>query len=292
MTSPSIQIIRDQFTEDAGVKAAVLRLDQIHPIVSGNKLFKLKPYLDLAVQTRCNEVVSFGGSHSNHLVALAYACKEASLRCTGIIRGEEPAQLSPTLLDCISYGMKMKYVDRKTFRDLLQDHSPLQNEQTLIIPEGGYGELGMLGASTMMQLEGVAEYDTILASTGTGTMGAGLIYGSKSHHYIHLVSALKNNESIKQEISTLLSYEPTNATIHFGYDMGGYAKKNEELIHFMNELFQNHGIPTDIVYTGKLFYAFYQMLLKQVFKKDSSILIIHSGGLQGNRSIKNGILAF
>jgi 1-aminocyclopropane-1-carboxylate deaminase len=74
--------------------------------------------------------------------------------------------------------------------------------------------------------------------------------------------------------------------------MGGYAKKNEELIHFMNELFQNHGIPTDIVYTGKLFYAFYQMLLKQVFKKDSSILIIHSGGLQGNRSIKNGILAF
>ncbi|MEY3432131.1 MAG: hypothetical protein RL131_67, partial [Bacteroidota bacterium] len=164
--------------------------------------------------------------------------------------------------------------------------------ETLVIPEGGYGKLGMMGASAIMELEGVKKFNTILASSGTGTMGAGLIHGSNPQQHIHLISALKNNTSIQKEISDILNYDPFNASIHFGYDMGGYAKINEQLIAFMNELYKKHGIPTDIVYTGKLFYAFYQMLENKQFEKGTSILIIHSGGLQGNRSLENGVLAF
>ena len=37
---------------------------------------------------------------------------------------------------------------------------------------------------------------------------------------------------------------------------------------------------------------FYQLLQEKYFKKDASILLIHSGGLQGNRSVKPGVLLY
>jgi len=66
----------------------------------------------------------------------------------------------------------------------------------------------------------------------------------------------------------------------------------QEQIDCMNQFWKNTGIPTDIVYTGKLVTAFDQLLQEKYFKKDASILLIHSGGLQGNRSVKPGVLLY
>jgi 1-aminocyclopropane-1-carboxylate deaminase/D-cysteine desulfhydrase-like pyridoxal-dependent ACC family enzyme len=60
----------------------------------------------------------------------------------------------------------------------------------------------------------------------------------------------------------------------------------------MNNFFLSTGLPTDFVYTGKLFYAILDMLQKDFFPPGSKILVIHSGGLQGNQSLPAGMLAF
>jgi 1-aminocyclopropane-1-carboxylate deaminase/D-cysteine desulfhydrase-like pyridoxal-dependent ACC family enzyme len=60
----------------------------------------------------------------------------------------------------------------------------------------------------------------------------------------------------------------------------------------MNDFFKTHQVPTDFVYTGKLVKAFYQMLEAGSFEKGSKVLLIHSGGLQGNRSLCNNELIF
>jgi 1-aminocyclopropane-1-carboxylate deaminase len=78
----------------------------------------------------------------------------------------------------------------------------------------------------------------------------------------------------------------------YDYHFGGYAKTYPELIRFINYWYQQTGIPTDFVYTGKLFYALNDLLKKDFFQKDSKILVIHSGGLQGNLSLPNGTLIF
>ena len=44
-----IQQHDDKFFKDAHVQLNILRLDKIHPIVSGNKWFKLKYYLQKEV---------------------------------------------------------------------------------------------------------------------------------------------------------------------------------------------------------------------------------------------------
>jgi 1-aminocyclopropane-1-carboxylate deaminase/D-cysteine desulfhydrase-like pyridoxal-dependent ACC family enzyme len=60
----------------------------------------------------------------------------------------------------------------------------------------------------------------------------------------------------------------------------------------MNEFYRDNRVPTDIVYTGKLAYALNDMLQKGKLPSNSNILLIHSGGLQGNRSLKNNELIF
>jgi 1-aminocyclopropane-1-carboxylate deaminase len=76
------------------------------------------------------------------------------------------------------------------------------------------------------------------------------------------------------------------------YHFGGYAKHTKELIHFMNDWYRQTGVPSDFVYTGKLFFAVYQLLQQNYFAPGSTILVIHSGGLQGNRSLPKGTLIF
>jgi 1-aminocyclopropane-1-carboxylate deaminase/D-cysteine desulfhydrase-like pyridoxal-dependent ACC family enzyme len=60
----------------------------------------------------------------------------------------------------------------------------------------------------------------------------------------------------------------------------------------MNIFYRTHGVPTDFVYTGKLVHALYQMLKRGAFSKGEKVLLIHSGGLQGNRSLTKGELIF
>ena len=67
-------------------KVDLLRLDVIHPIVSGNKFYKLRYYIELALEKGVSTVASFGGPYSNHIVALAYTAKEAGLKSIGYIR--------------------------------------------------------------------------------------------------------------------------------------------------------------------------------------------------------------
>ena len=83
-----------------------------------------------------------------------------------------------------------------------------------------------------------------------------------------------------------------NTEIFLDYHFGGYAKYNATLIDFMNDLFSSTGIPTDIVYTGKLGYAIFDMIKNDHFLPASKILMIHSGGLQGNSSLQKGSLIF
>jgi 1-aminocyclopropane-1-carboxylate deaminase len=60
----------------------------------------------------------------------------------------------------------------------------------------------------------------------------------------------------------------------------------------MNSFYTHTGIPTDFVYTAKLFYGITDLAAKGYFSAGSKPLIIHSGGLQGNRSLAKSTVIF
>ncbi len=157
------------------ISVEVLRLDVIHPVVSGNKWFKLQPYLNDALQKQKKVVVTFGGAYSNHIIATAAACQNSGLKSIGIIRGEEPIKLSDTLKDCLSFNMELQFVSRNNYKNKVIPDAVSYNYQekdVYIIDEGGYGIKGMKGAQRVTELIDISVYTHICAAVGTGTMVA------------------------------------------------------------------------------------------------------------------------
>ncbi len=262
----------------------ILRLDEIHPIISGNKLFKLKYYLEDALQKKCHTIQTFGGFYSNHIVATAYAAKLCQLKSIGIIRGAKPDHLTPTLQEAEAHGMTLRFVSAIDYQTLKRNQGFFDNVYS--IPEGGYGLLGAKGAAEILSFTNKS-YDYIVCAVGTGTMVAGIINSSADHQQIIGISALKGAYSLEAEISTLLKSDKKNFQINHDYHFGGFAKHPRELLSFMNKTWKDNMLPTDIVYTAKTLYAILDLAHKKNFKNGSQILMIHSGGLQGNHSIQN-----
>lgn len=291
-SSIQIQSLKSPLWENVPVD--VLRLDQLHPIVSGNKWFKLKYHLQEAVTSGKNTIATFGGAYSNHIVATAFACKEAGFKSVGIIRGEKPPQLSNSLQDALNYGMELIYVTRETFRN--KEHIILQYaaENWYWIDEGGYGINGMLGAKEILSPTETSSYSHIICSCGTGTTLAGLLEAALPYQVCVGVSALKGHVNLRDDIMELIpvQHQGKSFEIFHDYHFGGYAKHPEELIEWMNELWRAEYLPTDIVYTSKLMFAVKDLVDKNYFSDQHKLLIIHSGGLQGNRSLPKGTLEF
>jgi len=279
------------------IESSILRLDKLHPVVSGNKWFKLRYYIDEAISQSCSTLASFGGPYSNHLVALAYAANENNVKSIGYVRATKEDAITPSLLEAQTFGMQLEFVGRTHFQEI-KNELLKANQQTNIdkgsiyfIDEGGYGELGAKGASTILNAH-CKDYTTIIAAVGTGTMLAGLIQAAAPHQNVIGIPILKNEASIEAEIKNLLKDSTKPFTLVHGFHQGGYAKTNPELIAFMNQLWATEKIPTDIVYTGKLLLAVDSLLKENYFKAGSKILVIHSGGLQGNRSLPAGTLLY
>jgi 1-aminocyclopropane-1-carboxylate deaminase len=104
---------------------------------------------------------------------------------------------------------------------------------------------------------------------------------------------MKNNHALENEMKLLVNDQAQNRVqLLHDYHFGGYAKFTQDLVDFMNRQWTVHHLPLDFVYTAKALYAIYDLADKKIFANDSNILFIHSGGLQGNRSLKKGTLLY
>lgn len=266
----------------------------MHPVVSGNKWFKLRYYLEEAKLSGKDTVATFGGAYSNHIVATAFACKDSGLKSIGIIRGEKPPQLSASLEEALQYGMKLIYVDREAYRNKERLIHQYAEDNLYWINEGGYGIKGMMGAADILRLLNAASYTHIICACGTGTTLAGLIEAALPHQTCIGISVLKGHMNLEKDVMDLLppQHQDKKFEIFHDYHFGGYAKHPATLIDWMNELWRAGQLPTDIVYTSKLLYAVKDLARKDHFTNNDKLLIIHSGGLQGNRSLPKGTLEF
>ncbi len=261
----------------------ILRLDKIHPEISGNKWFKLRYYLQHAVKHK-KKILTYGGAWSNHILATAAACRENKISCTAVIRGEEPANYSPVLLSAKENGMQLFFVTREEYsRQIIPEE--LSSEDLSIIPQGGYGTAGVKGAEEILDHCNKENFTHICCAAGTGTMAAGLINAALPGQKIFVISVLKNHSGLENDIGALVSNDQAEWKVFHQYHCGGYAKSTPDLLNFMKELYDRTAVPTDFVYTGKLCYAISRLQKAHAFPAGSRVLLIHSGGLMGNLSL-------
>ncbi|MEI7626989.1 MAG: pyridoxal-phosphate dependent enzyme [Bacteroidota bacterium] len=278
---------------DQKVQIDLLRLDLIHPVISGNKWYKLRYYLEDAIDKGFTEIASFGGAYSNHIVATACASQERNIKSVGFIRGEQTNPLSHTLQAAISYGMQLEFINRTQYQNKQIIIEQNADQTRYWIPEGGYGILGAKGATSILDEVDLRKYTHIVAAVGSGTMIAGILNGTMSHQTVIGISSQKNNFSLDNEVLQLTAPENQyRLKMNHNYHFGGFAKHPSDLLDFMVEFWNKEMIPTDIVYTGKLLFAITDLLQKQYFKQGDKVLVIHSGGLQGNLSLPENSLPF
>ena len=276
------------------IPTAVLRLDKLHPEISGNKWFKLKHNISAALANN-QGILTFGGPYSNHIAATAVACKLKSIPCIGIIRGEEHQyNLNHTLQTAADNGMQLIFTDRSTYRQKTSDPSYAASFPNYhIVPEGGHNAAGAKGCEEILSIHPTGSFTHILCAAGTGTTLAGLINSALPHQQVIGIPVLKGAQFLENEISSLL--KPTATAkwkLLYEFHGGGYGKYSDAQINFMNSLYQETKLPTAIIYTGKLLMAFHELSIQSWFPADSRVLIIHTGGLQGNLSLGPDVLMF
>lgn len=277
--------INEPLLEQAGVRLLVKRVDLVHPVISGNKWYKLKYNLIAAREQGHETLLSFGGAYSNHIHALAGAGKAYGFKTIGVIRGEPHSELNSTLCFATEHGMQLFYVNRADYRQKNSPEFIAQLHQRFgdfyLVPEGGTNTLAVKGACEIVD-DIPGDVDVVACACGTGGTLAGVITGLQGRCRALGIAVLKGAGFLYDDVQQLLDgVDAGEWTIDLDYHLGGYAKSKPELMTFLTRFEHMHGIQLDPVYTAKLMYALYTKIEKREFKPGATILALHTGGLQG-----------
>ncbi|SET93356.1 1-aminocyclopropane-1-carboxylate deaminase/D-cysteine desulfhydrase [Hymenobacter actinosclerus] len=277
--------------EHHGVQLLLARDELTHPELPGNKWRKLKYNLQEADRLGLATLLTFGGAYSNHLAAVAAAGRLLGRRTVGFVRGDELAHrpLNPTLARARTDGMALHFLDRETYR---RKHEPAvlaallrETGPAYVLPEGGSNTLALPGCAELAQeLLARLDFDVLAVACATGGTLAGLLTGLAGQRRALGVAALKGADFLRDDINQLTQqatgHTYANWELRTDYHGGGYARLSPELRQFIVDFQQRHGILLDPVYTGKLLFGLLDLAAKGHFRRGSTVVAIHTGGLQ------------
>ena len=287
-----LQLIEDDFLLQKKIKLYIKRDDLLGEQIQGNKWRKLKYNLIDAHEKGYKKLLTFGGAWSNHIYATAAAGNRFGFETYAVIRGEKPAKFSNTLLFAKEMGMQFFFVSRSDYKE--------KNNATFLekikkeighfypIPEGGTTPLALMGCKEMVaEIQQAIDFDVIATGVGTGGTLAGIVEGLSLSQQAIGFSSLKGDDTLSPFIQNLISKKDNKWEVNFDYHFGGYAKTNPTLIEFIKALYQKHQIQFEPIYNGKMMYGLYDLIHKDYFAPGTTIVAVHTGGLQGLRGFKD-----
>lgn len=280
------------WAQAAGVELAVLRLDLLDPLISGNKWFKLSQHLAAAQASDAAGVISLGGAHSNHLHALAAAGKRFAFKTVGLLRGHP--QQTPTVSDLQAFGMQLHWLGYASYRarHAADFWLPWQAQYPhfYMLPEGGGGLPGALGCMCLVQQVreqlpalGWGDYDAWWLAAGTGTTLAGLLLGEAAARPVHAALAVPADHGVEQQVQAIVQAAGQAVGRYHLHDAcrGGFARVDDALLAFMQASEVASGIALEPLYTAKALMALRQQVEAGYFARGSRLVFVHTGGLQG-----------
>ena len=289
-----LELLHLDWLNRSGIEVAILRLDQIDPLISGNKWFKLTEHLKAADLAGAKGIISLGGAHSNHLHALAAAGKRFGFPTVGLLRGHP--QDTPTVQDLQAFGMALHWLGYGGYRTRHEPGfwQPWQARYPDLqpVPEGGGGLPGATGCmplktmvSEQLNALGWNDYHGWWLACGTGTTLAGLVLAEAGEHPVYGALAVPDDHGVAQQVQRIVQEA---GLVDVAYELidasrGGFAKVDPLLLEFIERSEQASGIPLEPLYTGKALLALKQHVEAGRFTRGTRLIFIHTGGLQGRR---------
>jgi len=180
--------------------------------------------------------------------------------------------------------MQLHYVSREAYRNKTKtsfiEQLHKQFGDFYLIPEGGTNELAVKGcAEFVTQISSEVDFDYLCLPVGTGGTIAGVIEGLNESKKVIGFPSLKGATFLEEEIKKYSSKKSWQLV--YDYHFGGYAKRTKELTEFTDQFEKEFDIPLDPIYTAKMMFGIMDLIKKNFFESGSTMLAIHTGGLQG-----------
>lgn len=281
-----------------GPRLLIKRDDLTGLAFGGNKTRKLEFLVAEARDQGAQTLISGGALQSNHCRQTAAAAARFGFNCILVLTGEEPKQPSANLLLDSLFGAEIVNVANRKDRDrILQetfDRAGKEGMKPYLVPYGGSSTTGALGYAFAMKELGEQKVnpDWIVFATSSGGTHAGLLLGQRAFGYEGQVLGISVDESedwLKQHVSELASlaseklgkrieFTPGEVLANANYCSAGYGvltDRDREAIH----LFATYeGLLLDPVYTGRAAAGMIDLIRKGFFKRDETLLFLHTGG--------------
>lgn len=271
-----------------GISLWIKRDDLLHPEVCGSKWRKLSAALPQIRAAGARRVLSFGGPFSNHLEALSVAGRLWNMPTIGVVRGKYADPENPTLSVCRANGMTLHLLPKKDYDAMHTSAASFWQAQfpdAFILPEGSNTPEAIRACTAivrevMEELPGVSpETLFICIPAGTGCTAAGVAAGPQ-HSLVFPVS----EQGFDVAFFSKLLPEPAameRVEIVYDYVFGGFARLHLPVMYFTRRFYAQTGILPDPVYTAKMFFGIYERLENGFFPPGSTVVALHTGGLQG-----------
>ena len=257
----------------------VKRDDLIDPYLAGNKYRKLYAILQTPSKN-LNSVISYGGTQSNAMLAIAAMCKEKGwefIYYTKPLSKKQREQNIGNYTISVSLGMKHIEIDNELYRDYIASLSLNLDDKTFIIDQGGAvveAKIGLEVLATEIRKQN-PNVNAVATPSGTGTTALFLALALPEYK-VYTTPCVGDVEYLIEQMSAL-SNIPDNLVILEPQKKYHFAKPYKEFIDIYKKLL-NTGIEFDLLYSPSL----WKCLLEQTNEK---VLYIHSGGVSGNESM-------
>lgn len=299
-----IHFLKTLTTAFDGPDIYMKRDDLISLGMGGNKVRKLEFLIGEALEHRKDTLVTAGGIQSNHCRLTAASARRAGLDCHLVLNGVPPDTPNGNLLLDNLFGAHIHYCDRKDRDSMLYqvaDELAENGKKPYVIPVGGSNSTGSVGyVDAMFELEIQLKEmnltpDAIVFASSSGGTQAGLTLGARITGFKGQVLGISIdqvktgtasflpvlartvNETAKR-IDSDIAMTESDFSLDCNYLGAGYAVPGGLEFGAIRDLARYEGILLGPVYTARAMGALLDMIQKNVFKKDQSVLFWHTGG--------------
>lgn len=257
----------------------VKRDDKIDKYLSGNKYRKLYTLLNTP-KNRYKTIISYGGTQSNAMLAIAAICKEKGwefLYYTKPLSKKLNNEIEDNLFYSLSLGMKHTQIEFELYRNYVASLSLSNDEYTFVIDQGGADRSAKEGLEVLadeIRAENL-EVKSVATPSGTGTTALYLALALPEYK-VYTTPCVGDVTYLREQMSALAEI-PTNLIILEPEKKYHFAKLYDEFYEVYEKL-KDGGIEFDLLYSPAMWMA----LISQTEEK---VLYIHSGGVTGNVSM-------
>jgi D-cysteine desulfhydrase family pyridoxal phosphate-dependent enzyme len=284
-----------------GPELWVKRDDQTGLACGGNKTRKLEFLVADALAQGADTLITCGAAQSNHARQTAAAAAKFGLRCTLVLRGEEPGTATGNLLLDRLLGAEVVW----SGRDLPHERMPevaerlrAQGRRPYIVPYGGSNLIGAVGYAAAMEelLTQAAQrdlrFDAIVFATSSGGTQAGLTVGARALGYAGRLLGISVDPpaailraillplatETAERLGLTLSFAAEDFAVEDGYLGGGYGVVSDLERAAIHTLARHEGLLLDPVYTGRAFGGLLDLVRRGAFAPGERVLFWHTGG--------------